>query len=192
MCLGAIAAGLSLGTKSVGVIFIPPLLAVPIAVVLFRRIPLRAKTIQTLVVLVAPLVTGGYWYFCNTLLTGNPVYPLEIRFLGRTFLHGWYGPEAMRQRWFPPFYSGFCLIEVLVDIPLFAVLDPRLVPLWVASVAGAWAINKPKTRGARGPIVVFSLMAIVNVVLYWAFIPYRSQQRFYAAGGSAWRSSRWR
>ncbi len=173
-CLGAMAAGLSLGTKSVGVVFIPPLLVVPIALVLFRRRPVRSKITQTLVVLVALLVTGGYWYVCNALLTGNPVYPLEVRFLGRTVFHGWYGREAMRQS---PFYLDFASWRALGDI-LFAVLDPRLVPLWLASLAGAWAIKNPKTRGTRGPIVVFSLMAIVNVALYWAFIPYRSQQRF--------------
>ena len=174
LCLGALAAGQSLGTKAVGVVFIPPLLALAAGVIVFRRMPRRARITQTLLILLVPLVTGGYWYVCNALLTGNPVYPLEIRSGGQSIFQGWYGPEAMR---LSPYFVRFADWRALGDT-LLAVLDPRLVPLWVASLAGAWAINNPKTRGKTGPIVVFSLMAIVNVALYWAFIPYRTQQRF--------------
>src|SRR5262249_36049003 len=96
ICLAALAAGASLGTKAVGVVFVPPLLLAAAAAILFRRLPLRTRIVQVLTVLLVPLVTGGYWYACNALLTGNPLYPLNIRVLGRTIAQGWYGPDAMR------------------------------------------------------------------------------------------------
>ena len=83
-CLGGLAAGEALGTKAVGVVFVPPLVALAAAVIVWRAKGIRTRIVQLLVVLLVPLVTGGYWYFCNALLTGNPLYPLEVRMLGRS------------------------------------------------------------------------------------------------------------
>jgi Dolichyl-phosphate-mannose-protein mannosyltransferase len=174
LCLGALAAGEALGTKAVGVVFIPPLLAIAALVILVRRMPRRTLIVQILALLLLPLVTGGYWYACNARLTGNPLYPLEVRLLGRTIAHGWYGPDAMR---LSPYYMPFADWRALGDT-LFAVLDPRLVPVWLFALAGASAIKNPSSKGKRGTVAIFSLLAILNVVLYWVFIPYRSQQRF--------------
>ena len=174
LCLGALAAGEALGTKAVGVVFIPPLLAVVALAILVRRVPHRNRLIQVLTVLLVPLVTGGYWYLCNAVLTGNPLYPLEVRVLGRTIARGWYGADAMR---LSPYYLPFSDWRALIDT-LLAVLDPRLVPVWLIALAGAWAIGNPRARETRGTVAIFSMMAVLNVVLYWVFIPYRSQQRF--------------
>jgi hypothetical protein len=107
-------------------------------------------------------------------LTGNPLYPLEVRVLGRSLLHGWYLPEAMtRSQYYLPFAEWRALGDILL-----AVLDPRLTPVWIAALVLGWAIKSPTTDGARGRIAIFSLMAVLNVVLYWACIPYRTQQRF--------------
>ncbi len=97
ICLGALAAGGALGTKAVGLVFVPPLLLLALVEVLRRSAPARIKTIRALSIVVLPLVTGGYWYGRNLLLTGNPVYPLEVRLLGHTIWPGWYGAEAMRR-----------------------------------------------------------------------------------------------
>ncbi len=172
--LGALAAGEALGTKAVGVVFVPPLLAIAIGVILVQRVPARTKIVRALLVIIVPLLTGGFWYFRNVLMMGNPVYPLEVRLLGRTIWPGWYGPEAMH---FSPYYVPFENWRALGDT-LVAVLDPRLVPLWIASLAGAWAIKNPLTGWSRRSTAVFSLLAILNVALYWLFIPYRTQQRF--------------
>ncbi len=189
LCLGALAAGEALGTKAVGVVFVPPLLALAAAVVLLGSQARRTKIAQSLVVLLVPLVTGGYWYICNALLTGNPLYPLEVRVLGHTLLRGWYGPDAMR---LSPYYMPFGDWRALVDT-LMAVLDPRLAPVWAIAVVGGWACRteeggrraeegergkSAKTLGARGWAAGFGVLAILNVVLYWVLIPYRSQQRF--------------
>jgi hypothetical protein len=55
---------------------------------------------------------------------------------------------------------------------------PRLIPLWIASLIGAWAATNPRTRVARRWIAMFAAMAVLNVAIYWVFIPYRTQQRF--------------
>jgi len=174
MVLGALAAGEALGTKAVGVVFVPPLLLLAIGVIVVQPAPVRTKITRALLVLLVPLVTGGYWYFRNGLLTGNPVYPLEVRLLGHTIWPGWYGPEAMR---FSPYYVPVEDWRALGDT-LVAVLDPRLVPLWVASIAGAWAVKNRQTGWSRRWTVIFSLLAILNIAIYWLCIPYRTQQRF--------------
>ena len=188
LCLGALAAGQALGTKAVGVVFVPPLAGLTAAVILWRAKEVRTTIVQLLVVLFVPLITGGYWYFCNALLTGNPLYPLEIRVLGRVVRSGWYGPNAMQ---FSPYYMPFADWRALVDT-LLAVVDPRLAPLWAVAIVGGWLIDRGgrETGGAangrrsvpatkrRGWAAAFALMAILNVALYWVVIPYRSQQRF--------------
>ncbi len=174
MVLGALAAGEALGSKAVGVVFIPPLVVLAIGVTLVQRVPAWTKIARTLTVMVVPFVTGGYWYFRNGVLTGNLLYPLEVRLLGRTIWPGWYGPEAMR---FSGYYVPVEDWRALVDT-LAAVLDPRLVPFWLASLAGAWAVKNRQTGSSRLGTAVFSLLAILNIALYWLCIPYRTQQRF--------------
>jgi Dolichyl-phosphate-mannose-protein mannosyltransferase len=172
--LGALAAGAALGTKTVAVVFVPPVLALAMVAILVQAVPARTKILRTLVVLAAPLVSGGFWYIRDALLTGNPLYPLEVRVLGRSLLHGWYLPEAMIKS---PYYLPFAEWRALGDI-LLAVLDPRLTPFWIAALVLGWAIKTPTTDGARRRIAIFSIMAVLNVVLYWVCIPYRTQQRF--------------
>ena len=48
-------------------------------------------------IVLTPLVMAGYWYGRNLLLTGNPLYPLQVEAFGRVWLAGWYGPDAMRR-----------------------------------------------------------------------------------------------
>jgi hypothetical protein len=75
------------------------------------------------------------------------------------------------------YYLPFADWRALGDT-LFAVLDPRLMPVWLVALAGGWAIKNPCSNTSRGTVAIFSLMAILNVVFYWTFLPYRSQQRF--------------
>ena len=174
LVLGSLAVGAALGTKAIGVVFLPPLIAVVIAGVWLPAGPARIKVLRTLIVLLVPMVTGSYWFLRNAALTGNPVYPLEVRWMGRTLLPGWYGPEAMHTS---QFYVPFAEWRALGDI-LLGVLDPRLTLFWLAAIAGAWAVPSRTTQGSTRGIATFSLMAVLNVVLYWVCIPYRTQQRF--------------
>ncbi len=174
LVLGALAAGLALATKPTGVVFVPPLLAVVAGGLLIERGPWPAKLRRFAIIALMPLLTGGYWFVRDAWLTGNPLYPLDVRVMGRTLWAGWYGPVAMRTS---PYYLPRNQWGALGDIVL-ALLDPRLAPVWLASVAGAWAVANPRTRPVRRWIALFALGAMVNVAVYWFVIPYRTQQRF--------------
>jgi hypothetical protein len=174
LVLGALAAGAAIGTKAVGVVFVPPLIVLILAAIPLQAVPRRTKIVRTLAVGLVPAVTGGYWFVRNLILTGNPLYPLEVRWMGQTLWAGWYGPDAMRTS---PYYLPVGNWRALGDI-LLAVLDPRLAPIWLASVAGAWAVKNPKVRESGRWIAFFSILAVLNVLLYWFLIPYRTQQRF--------------
>src|SRR5262249_5732902 len=145
LVLGSLAAGEALGTKVVGVVFLPPLIALVLLGVLVQSVPLRSKVIRVAVVALIPLVTGGYWFLRNAQLTGNPLYPLEVRWLGQTFWPGWYGPEVMRTS---QYYLPMGDWRALGDI-LLAVLDPRLAPVWIASLIVGWSAAGPKSPVTR-------------------------------------------
>ena len=133
--LGGLAAGIAMGTKPVGVVFVVPLLLILIGAIGIRARSVGRTLAAALPALGCTLVTSGFWYGRNLLLTGNPLYPLNLELFGRTILPGWYGRDAMQ---YSAYYLPMSEWRALVDI-LLAVLDPRLAPLWLAALAGAWA-----------------------------------------------------
>jgi hypothetical protein len=172
--LGALAAGLAFGTKATGIVFIPPLLALACVSAVRRGRSILGRAAGVLVIALVPCLTGGFWFARNAALTGNPLYPLHLSAFGRTWLSGWYGPDVMR---LSSYYLPRGNWKALVDI-LFAVLDPRLVPVWLAALLGAWAWRVENARTPARWIWGCSALAIGNVALYWLIIPYRTQQRF--------------
>jgi hypothetical protein len=174
LILGAVAAGEALGTKPTAIVFVPPLLALVILGLILEPAPPRGRWLRVGLVAILPMLTGGFWFLRDAWLTGNPLYPLDVRLVGRTLLPGWYGPDAMRTS---PYYLPPGQIGDFVDIAL-ALLDPRLAPVWLAALSGAWAVRNPRIRPMRGWIALFAAWAVLNAALYWIVIPYRTQQRF--------------
>ena len=169
--LASLAAGCALGTKAVGVVFVPPLLALG-AWSAWRKEGWRFPGL--LAVAVGPLVASGFWFVRNAWLTGNPLYPLQVSAFGRVWLAGWYGPEVMKlSRYYLPRDDWRSLADTLL-----AVLDPRLAPVWALALAGAWAWGRPRTGPAGLTVWAAAGLAALNVALYWLVIPYRTQQRF--------------
>jgi len=125
---------------------------------------------------------SGFWYVRNALLTGNPFYPLHVAVRDRVILAGWYPSSVMR---LSQYYLAFSDWRSLVDILLYT-LDPRLMPFWVAAllVAGRLA-SRGRTQllglGRLGP-------AVLNVVLYWVLIPYRTSNASCSRPGVVGRS----
>jgi hypothetical protein len=173
LVLGCLAAGAALGTKAVGVVFLPPLIALMIAAIWLQSAPVPIKVLRTLAVVLVPFLTGGYWFLRNASLTGNPIYPLDVSWMARTLWAGWYGPRAMQtSQYYLPAGDWRALGDTLL-----AIMDPRLAPLWVAALIGAWTPRRPRTP-ARRRVGIFSLLAVLNIAQYWVLIPYRTQQRF--------------
>ncbi len=174
LVLGGLAAGIALGTKPVGVVFVPPLLALVLAA-RGARSRSAGKTFAALIlILICVLLTSGFWFGRNLLLAGNPLYPLHVELFGRTILSGWYGRDAMR---FSMYFVPITEWRVLIDI-LMALADPRLAPFWIAALAGAWAIRGRGSPAQDRLTWALAALAVLNVALYWICIPYRTQQRF--------------
>ena len=174
LALGALAAGCALGTKAPAFVFVPPLLALGLISAVARGRGLVGKAAGAAIVVVLPLSVAGFWYVRNALPTGNPLYPLHLAAFGRTWLAGWYGSGVMRHR---QYYVAMDDWRAFVDLVL-GVIDPRLAPLWVASLAGAWAVGATRRPRVDRWVWVAAGLAMANVAAYWVAIPYRSQQRF--------------
>ncbi|MDR3638100.1 MAG: glycosyltransferase family 39 protein [Isosphaeraceae bacterium] len=174
LALGALAAGCALGAKAIGVVFVPVLLALAALGLIARRRGRRRTVLGLLALALLPMVTAGYWYGRNLALTGNPLYPLRVEVAGRVWLTGWYASGAMRQSvyYLPVSLWGACADHLL------AVVDPRFAPLWVASLAGAWAWGRRQAAADRPMIWACAALAVVNIGLFWFLIAYRTQQRF--------------
>ena len=199
LVLGGLASGIALGTKPVGVVFVPPLLALVFGAKAARSRSTRKTLAAFFLILFCLLLTAGFWFGRNFLLTGNPLYPLHLELFGTSILSGWYGRDAMR---FSVYYLPITEWRALIDI-LLALADPRLAPFWIAALAGAWAIggrSSPEQdrltfkcpslalqaccKGGRSSpeqdrlTWALAALAVLNVALFWICIPYRTQQRF--------------
>jgi hypothetical protein len=172
--LGGLAAGLALGTKPVGLVFVAPLLMLWLVAALLRPGSRAGLLTSCLVALAGATITSAFWFARNLIVTGNPLYPLEVGFLGRTLFPGCYDRAAMRHS---IYYLPATDWRALIDI-LMAVLDPRLALLWVPATLGAWALGARKRTPRDRWVWAIAGMAALNILLYWLVIPYRTQQRF--------------
>jgi hypothetical protein len=174
LILGGLAAGIALGTKPVGLVFVPPLLTLVLASMVVRYRSVKKTLAAFFLTLCCLLLTSGFWFGRNLLLTGNALYPLHVELYGRTILSGWYGRDAMR---FSIYYLPITEWRALIDI-LMALVDPRLAPFWIVALAGAWAIGGQRTPQRDRLTWAVAALALLNLALFWICIPYRTQQRF--------------
>ncbi|WP_435015886.1 glycosyltransferase family 39 protein [Tundrisphaera sp. TA3] len=174
LALGAVAAGLTWGTKPTGIVFVPVLLAGVAVLIVARPAPLWTRIGHLALLIFMPLLGMGYWAARNAALTGNPFYPLHLSVFGRVILRGWFEPEVMR---FSVYYIPREDWRAFVDI-LVSVLDARLAPAWLAAIGGAWWIGRRDRVDRARWVWALSGLAVLIVALYWLVIPYRTQQRF--------------
>ncbi len=172
LALGALAAGLAMGTKPTGIVFIPPLLVLVALAVWLREDRYRARAGRLGLLVLGTALTMGYWPLKNAILTGNPLYPIHVGFGGRAWLPGWFEPKVMERS---PYFLPIGDWRAFVDI-LLAVLDPRMLPVWSLAIVGAWKMGRD--RASARWVGMVSALAVANVLLYWVAIPYRTQQRF--------------
>jgi hypothetical protein len=171
LALAALAAGGAWGTKSTGMVYIPPLILLGGVAVWARTSSWRVRFAHWAILGALPIVLAGYWYGRNAWLTGNPLYPLQVSAFGRVLLVGWHERSAMSQS---QFYLQVNDISTFVDIILY-LFDPRLAPFWIAGLAGTWAVGRPN-RLRRRWVWGISALVVTEIAIVWILIPYRTQE----------------
>ena len=182
LILAGLASGGAFGTKAPGIVFVIPFLSLMALVILARAETWPRRFSQLILLGLATAAMPGYFLGRNAWLTGNPLYPLHVEAFGRTWLAGWYGPEVMRlSKYFIPSADWRAAVDTLL-----ALLDPRMAIAWLAALLGAWAIGRTGSKDRRWGWAAAGL-ALFNIALFWALVPYRTQQRFlfHAAGLAA-------
>ena len=174
LLLGSLAAGLALGTKPVGVVFIPPLLLLALGAAAVRTRSLWRALVPGVVMLACVVVPSGFWYVRNIVLTGNPLYPLRVAIFGSTIFQGCYGREAMQ---FSPYYlppAACAHLSTLFWPCSTRDLSPSGLPRLQASGRFDQTAGTRPTGGSGQ-----CRPCALNVALWWICIPYRTQQRFF-------------
>jgi len=170
LVMAGLAAGLAWGTKPTGTVFAPLLILFGVSAI--RRHAGSWEFRRLLVLLTTTAAGCGFWYVRNALLTGNPLYPLQVTLFGHTLLTGWYGSNAMRSS---QYYIPVGDWRAFLDI-LFGVIDFRLVPLWCLAILGLREREDDETSSQIARALW--LLALLNIAVYWLLLPYRTQQRF--------------
>ncbi len=86
LCLGGASGGIMLGVKVTGILLLGTSL-----LFLFMSLFLLKKTIgkEKVIKLMLPIfLLGGFWYFQNWVIMGNPVYPIPINYAGYKIFEG--------------------------------------------------------------------------------------------------------
>ena len=174
--LSGLAAGLALGTKATGVVFVPPLVVFGLGCVVRGEATAAGRWRAGSAYLIGMLATAGFWFLRDAWWTGNPLYPAHLEIGGITVLRGWFPRSSMaRSPYYLPGHKGGLFVDMLLSV-----LDFRLAPFWVLSLF-AWRIGA-RRRLEDGFVWAIVALAVVNLGLYWLAIPYRTQQRFLLHG----------
>ncbi|MEO7652728.1 MAG: hypothetical protein ABIZ80_19890, partial [Bryobacteraceae bacterium] len=138
-----------------------------------RLLAIRIRGIGLLIAGI--LLPAGYWFAHNFWITGNPLYPLDVSWFNRRVLVGWYDTSAMRAT---AYHIPVADWPVLVT-RLWYTAGPCLASLWFVSViSGAlgaiWSVDKHANVEVRQ----LSVLALLQVGIYWFVVPYNTQERF--------------
>ncbi len=190
LAIGAMVAGAAWGCKPTGLVFLPPLLFVVGIRILYKPMGRWTRLGHLAALALLPMLNVGYWYLRNLQIGGNPLYPLQVEIGGHVVLPGWFGREVMSTtRYYIDPKNWRAFLDVMLQV-----FDPRLAPLWVSGLmlslfsglgrSRSWQGNSGVEPSSSTPILikravaVIAVLGLVNVILYWAGIPYRTQQRF--------------
>ena len=200
--LAALSLGIVLGTKSVGLVFAPLLIAPLIWIIWIdspsaaagstvasdgtmsgsrpsqewdRRRLLGIRFKGSGLLIIGILLPWGYWLARNTWMTGNPLYPLDVSWFNRRILSGWYDTSAMRETAYHVRVYDWPVLEK----HLAYTAGPCFLILWFLCVISGvlqtiWSVGKNAIAGVRH----LSVMAFLQVGIYWFVVPYNTQERF--------------
>jgi len=105
------ALGLLLGTKYIGLLFVPTILGVLLLAGIGRRwtsagderLPVRVLAGLAVLMAVAGAVAGGYTYLRNWVTAGNPIFPAPLSLFGHSIFPGWPGADLESRQQGPEF-----------------------------------------------------------------------------------------
>jgi len=179
-CLG-VALGLMTGTKFHWVLFAPILGALFLLGIVLRvirsrsrRLPASRAAWYVATCVVFALILGGFWYVRNLRNTGNPVYPAQVRLLGRVIFPGPRTPELYRAH--PYRY-----------VPEFNRRSARayLGPLWeaqgVLAIVGCVLVALRRRRLRHLPLALVPLLPFALLAAAYLGSPYRWMRFAYPA-----------
>jgi len=109
--LAVMALGGFLGSKYIALGFSPIL--IPAFYMLLRPWPRLKKLMAWTIIL---FLAGGFWYFRNYALTGNPLFPLQAQIGSRVIFAGAYTREAM-SNWLYRFSNWREMTRLIIDGP---------------------------------------------------------------------------
>lgn len=163
MIMAFISAGLFLGSKTIAI----PWTVVILIPVLLYAIYKHGFKLWMFIGIACSILTGGFWYIRNLLLTGNPLFPLTLKIGSFTLLNGAYERSSV-------LHSAF-------HTDSFAE--------WAALMANCWGIPIIITLAAMSIFAMFSSVSIRKkiffpavslTILFLSFfvIPYNREVRF--------------
>jgi len=161
--LAGLAAGLALGAKFLGVIFV--ILLVPL---IFSTRGDKKKLLHFLFFFAAAAASGAYWYIRNLAVTGSPLYPLGLDVFGITIFKGAFTRGAMLHSY---------LHVPIHDLKTFGdILSDNIFGLWLLGGAALLIvinilIRKNDIKITFGAIYVFILGPVI-LALFWFVNPY--------------------
>ncbi len=153
-----LAVGLLLGTKFIAVVFLVSLIPL-VAWSALRfgqsRTPPTGRALAVAAIFVAAWC-GGFWYARNWIVTGNPVYPLEVRAGSLRLFPGAFGTEQMRNSPFNVRRSG---ARDAFGRVLWESLHPPQAPLPTPDAAGIVSEYRSWYAGPVGLIAAAGLVS---------------------------------
>jgi hypothetical protein len=159
--LWGVAAGLTLGTKYLALVYVPVLASIPIANGWRRR---------ALWAIPGLLVFGAPWYLRNWIVAGSPIYPSSLSIAGLTIARGAFARGAMLNT---VFHAGSLRLAPAILAHAFGLalavtgLPLALIGLTRLARRGWW------------PYLWFAAIPFAMAVLDWVGLPVNSDSRFY-------------
>ena len=160
----SVALGMLIGTKAT---------ALPYAAVLFVLfiLQLRGSFLYFPISAALIILTGGYGYIRNFILTGNPLYPLNIQFLGQTIFKGVFEKSAYTAH---ISRDAYAITKMLFSEGLGGGLIVFVIPSYLMHIA-----NILKRRLSMEKLFIF-LMPILLYLLWRYLIPLANLRYLYA------------
>lgn len=187
----AVAVGLFAGTKIPGVVFALLVLApltLMVVLVAWRRAEraVRPGVGRIAVTLAAAggvfVAAGGWWYVRNLIVTHNPVFPLNVKVLGRTLFEGAYNRTALPGSHVSTLLDLYtpALLALFAAAGIFAVV----AALYKLFSPAAREVRSDRDRACPGAVILVGIMLPAVIVAIFHFLLPFDYARFVLALGA--------